>query len=436
MLDRIWAFISKLRESLRESLLYVGTPFDWIITVLDIALLTLLFYYLLKLVRDSRAWQVLKGLLWVLIGGLFARLLGLSAISYLLGSTISLFAIAFVVLFQPELRRALEKVGRSGLHMLPAEQPRAGEWTSARIESIVQACRDMAAKRVGALIVIERSTPLGDLEHQENAVVVDAELSTTILKQIFYVGSPLHDGAVLIRGGRVDAARIHIPLTDIYHLRKDLGTRHRAAIGASEIGDTIAVVVSEERGSISICIEGRLYILDNEDALRAQLHRLLLPDKEESRSNPLHRLLHTPLNNQGIRSRERVVLSLLALALAISFWFYVQFTINPVGQKSFQVMLLYSNEASLEEKGLTGQFPVETIRLTLNGRQDTLNALATRDIKAFVDLSLIESEGIHELPVVVQAVSSRYTEVSSLQPEKVVISIRPLNPQNEQKSGR
>jgi len=133
----------------------------------------------------------------------------------------------------------------------------------------------MAATRTGALIIIERQTKLGEFIEQENAVQLDAAVSATMLQQIFYKGSPLHDGAVVIRDGRISAARVHVPLSDNYHLRRDYGTRHRAAIGASEIGDTLAVVVSEERGSISLAIEGRLFVLDNADALRSMLHKML-----------------------------------------------------------------------------------------------------------------------------------------------------------------
>ena len=129
--------------------------------------------------------------------------------------------------------------------------------------------------RTGALIIIERSTRLGELYEQENAVRVDAIVSSALLRQIFYTGSPLHDGAVVIRDGRVAAARVHIALSDNYHLRRDFGLRHRAAVGASEMGDAIAVVVSEERGTISIAVDGVLHVLGNADSLRTHLHRLL-----------------------------------------------------------------------------------------------------------------------------------------------------------------
>ncbi len=153
-------------------------------------------------------------------------------------------AIAFVVIFQPELRRALETVGRSSFNMISsAITQEEGKESSGSvhnmIESIVRACESMSETFTGALIIIERSTKLGDFVEQENVVQLDAAVSSTFLQQIFYKGSPLHDGAILIRDGRVSAARVHVPLSDNYHLRRDYGTRHRAAIGASEIGDTL-----------------------------------------------------------------------------------------------------------------------------------------------------------------------------------------------------
>ena len=344
---RIGKFFSAIWQSLLEALLFLGSPKDIAFAFVDVIVLSFIFYFILKLLRDSRAWQLLKGILLIMALGLISDLVGLTALGFLLSRTISIFAIAFVVIFQPELRRALETVGRSGFKMISSEDAYETSHTHQIIESIVRACSEMAEKRTGALIVIERSTPLGDLEEQENAIVVDAAITTTMLKQIFYVGSPLHDGAVLIRGGRVAAARVHIPLSDNYHLRRDLGTRHRAAIGASEIGDTVAIVVSEERGTISICLEGRLYMLDNEDALRTQLHRLLLPQEEGNKK----RLPMIHLRKTGVQivqtHKQRVTLMTLSLLLALGFWFYVQTTVNPVRSQNYQVQLTYLNQEEL-----------------------------------------------------------------------------------------
>lgn len=424
---RIGKFFSAIWQSLLEALLFLGSPKDIAFAFVDVIVLSFIFYFILKLLRDSRAWQLLKGILLIMALGLISDLVGLTALGFLLSRTISIFAIAFVVIFQPELRRALETVGRSGFKMISSEDAYETSHTHQIIESIVRACSEMAEKRTGALIVIERSTPLGDLEEQENAIVVDAAITTTMLKQIFYVGSPLHDGAVLIRGGRVAAARVHIPLSDNYHLRRDLGTRHRAAIGASEIGDTVAIVVSEERGTISICLEGRLYMLDNEDALRTQLHRLLLPQEEGNKK----RLPMIHLRKTGVQiiqtHKQRVTLMTLSLLLALGFWFYVQTTVNPVRSQNYQVQLTYLNQEELEKRNLTAQYRIETIRVTLRGREQTLSHLNNLDISAYIDLAKVEKEGLQRLPVEIRTSSQRYTKADSVSPAQVLISVRPEN---------
>ncbi len=426
MWERVVIFFKSIWQTISETFLYIGTASDLVFAVVDIFVLTLIFYYLLKLVRDSRAWQLLKGLLFILFFGFISNFIGLTAIGFLLSRTISLFAIAFVVLFQPELRRALETVGRAGFKVMSdGGSVTSGAFDHKIIEAIVQACGEMAGKRTGALIVIERSTPLGDLIEQENAVAVDSTISTTVLKQIFYVGSPLHDGAILIRNGRIAAARVHIPLTDAYHLRKDLGTRHRAAIGASEIGDTIAIAVSEERGVISIAIGGRLYTLDNEDALRTQLHRLLLPQKESKKRSPFSRIKKSPARNlHGPTKRTKAFLAMASVTIAVIFWFYVQMTINPVIAEIYQVPLLYTEQESLELKGLAAQYRIETIRVDLKGRQETLANLTSRDVIAYVDLSEIKEEGKHELPIHIETRGNRYTQVHNLTPATVTIVVR------------
>lgn len=280
ILTDLGKFISNLLNDLTSGLLFFGGPVEVIVAIVDILATSLVVYYVLKILRDTRAWQLLKGLAMIIGFALVCSLAGLTTVGFLLNNTISVFAIAFVVIFQPELRRALETVGRSSFNMLSSalvsdDSEQAIRSVHHMIEAIVRACEKMADTRTGALIIIERQTKLGEFIEQENAVQLDAAVSATMLLQIFYKGSPLHDGAVVIRGNRISAARVHVPLSDNYHLRRDYGTRHRAAIGASEIGDTLAIVVSEERGSISLAIEGRLFVLDNADALRSLLHKML-----------------------------------------------------------------------------------------------------------------------------------------------------------------
>lgn len=432
--NRIFEFFRQAFESVKEGLLFIGGPYDIVIALLDVALLSFIFYFILKIVRDSRAWQLLKGLILVALIALIANLSGLSTVGFVLNNTISVFAIAVVVIFQPELRRALETVGRSGLTLFNIS---TGEWNTPgreqqMIESIVTACDEMAQKRTGALIIIERTTPLGDLAEQENAIAVDAAISATMLKQIFYVGSPLHDGAVVIRNGKIAVARVHIPLSDNYHLRKDLGTRHRAAIGASEIGDSIAVVVSEERGTISLAVEGRLYVLDNSDALRSNLHRLLLPDNRED-ENHKH-FLPLPFKTEPLRRKLKQPKKGLVLAsvfLSLAMWFYVQSKLNPIQINHYQVPLVYLNGETTEAKGLRVQLPLENVQISLKARKNFFDSLSQRDVRAYVDLSKIDRADIQSLPIQVETGSNAYYRVENLLPQEITISVRPAQTPTE-----
>ena len=186
LITRMREFFQRLFENLKDGFLFLGGPLDILVAVLDIVLTSFIIYYLLKLLRDSRAWQLLKGILLIIVLAFTSSMIGLSSLGFLLNRTISILAIAIVVIFQPELRRALETVGRSSFNVLTQVTEGDSESiTSQLIESIVTACHNMSETRTGALIVIERSTPLGDLKSQENAVVLDAVLSATSLQQIF-----------------------------------------------------------------------------------------------------------------------------------------------------------------------------------------------------------------------------------------------------------
>ncbi len=275
LFSKIGEFFNELRYSLSDGLLYLGGPIDMAVALFDIAITAFVVYFILLLLRDSRAWQLLRGIILIVVFAFVSSAIGLNTIGFMLNRTISILAIAIIVIFQPELRRTLEAVGRNRLTYGTWDSHVSHPGVHQMIENIVNACEWMSSTRTGALIIIERNTKLGELHEQENAVRVDATVSSALLRQIFYTGSPLHDGAVIIRDGRVAAARVHIPLSDNYHLRRDFGLRHRAAVGASEMGDAVAVVVSEEKGTISLAIDGVLHVLGNVDALRTQLHRLL-----------------------------------------------------------------------------------------------------------------------------------------------------------------
>nr|WP_122012368.1 diadenylate cyclase CdaA [Maliibacterium massiliense] len=225
---------------------------------IDMLIIAIIIYQLLMVTRQSRAIQVLKGFAILLLAAWLSEVLRLQTLNWLLNYVINAGAVLMVVVFQPELRRILEQLGRGKFFHAPTalvqnvdqmELQHAGE-------QLEMALRDMSASRTGALVVIERSTPLGDVI--ESGTLVDAHLSANLLENIFYPNTPLHDGAIVVRASRVVAAGCLLPLTQRTDIDSSLGTRHRAAIGMSEVSDALSFVVSEETGFISATREGRL----------------------------------------------------------------------------------------------------------------------------------------------------------------------------------
>lgn len=250
-------------------------PLDIIRLIIEISLISYVVYKGIQLVRETRALQLVKGLLFILIFSKFSEVLGLKTIAYLLKGTIQLFGFGLIVIFQPELRRALEKLGSSGFQdimLRKTDEDRVK--TISAIESVVKACTALSQDYIGALIIIERATKIGDIVN--TGTQMDAMLSSELLLNIFTPKTPLHDGAVIIRNNTIKAAACYLPLTQNAGLSRELGTRHRAALGITEVSDAIAVVVSEESGKISYAHSGGLTRNLTPDMLRKALTKFLL----------------------------------------------------------------------------------------------------------------------------------------------------------------
>lgn len=248
--------------------------------VLDIAVIAYLVYRLLMLVRKTNSSRLIKGVL-VVIAVMWLSTGRFQALNYLLRHIIEWGAIALIVLFQPEIRRVLEQVGSSQLPFLqwfskPQVDRQAIEQA---ISQTVSACGDMSKSRTGALIVFERHNQLDEI--LRSGTKLDAEVSSELLKNIFFVKAPMHDGAVLIRDGRVLGAGCMLPLSRNVNLSRDLGMRHRAGIGMSENADSVVVLVSEETGSISVAVGGMLKRHLMTETLEQLLRNELLPQSEE-----------------------------------------------------------------------------------------------------------------------------------------------------------
>ncbi len=223
--------------------------------IIDILIIAFVFYKVLGFIKETRAEQLVKGFLIILIVSKLSEWAKLYAVNYILQSTFTIGLIALVILFQPELRKALEHLGRSQIFLMSNRKNTIDDLNKS-INEIVDAAGVMSRKKIGALIVIERATGINDII--ETGTVIDAQISADLLMNIFYPKSPLHDGAVVIKNNRLMAAGCLLPLSANKYISKELGTRHRAAMGMTESSDAMIVIVSEETGHISMAVEGKL----------------------------------------------------------------------------------------------------------------------------------------------------------------------------------
>ena len=251
------------------------------IDILDILIVAYIIYRVMKLLKDTSAERLIKGII-ILVGiMLLASMLHLTMISWLLQQALNVGLFAIVVVFQPELRRLLEQIGKGNFSRLivPADAP---DEVESMITATVSACADMSRTKTGALIVFERRERLGEII--STGTMVDAAPSAELIKNIFFKNSPLHDGAMIVRAGRVCAAGCVLPLSGNQSLSRDLGTRHRAAVGMSESADSVLVVVSEETGAISVAIGGMLKRHLSPEILQKMLESELLDSEKQEKS--------------------------------------------------------------------------------------------------------------------------------------------------------
>lgn len=230
-----------------------------IFDVLDILLLTFSIYSLIKLMRETRAMQLLKGIFLLLLLFIVVKSFDLKVMGYLIDNFAQVGIIALIIVFQPELRRILEKVGRAKVSTLAGSSEKMASDRDKAIVGIAEACSRLHDSKTGALIVIERNTRLGDIIEKETTSIINAECEPELFCNLFYNKAPLHDGAVIIRNFRIYAAGCFLPNTQKdQYLSTDLGSRHRAAVGMSENSDALVIVVSEETGNISVALDGQL----------------------------------------------------------------------------------------------------------------------------------------------------------------------------------
>lgn len=240
-------------------------------SILDIAVVSYIFYKFYMLMHETRAEQLLKGILLIVILIPISSLLHLSTLNWILNKTITIGVLSFIIIFQPEIRKALEHIGRSTFtdkHLFEDEM-----MIEEVITELANAVENLSKTRTGALILMEQTTGLGDIT--STGTKIDAAVSSALLENIFVVNTPLHDGATVIRNDRIAAAGCFLPLTSNGSINKQLGTRHRAGIGISEVSDAIVIIVSEETGVISLAINGNLTRYYTKERLKDILIRII-----------------------------------------------------------------------------------------------------------------------------------------------------------------
>ncbi len=252
--------------------------------IVEIIIIAFLIYEILLWIKNTRAWTLLKGIVFILAFAIFTYILRLDTIMWILQKTALVATTALVIIFQPELRKALEQLGSKNLVsvFLSFDDNKGDQgFTEKTVSELVRASFEMAKVKTGALMVIERGTPLKDI--QRTGIDVDGLVTSQLLINIFEHNTPLHDGAVVIRGNRVAAATCYLPLSDNDSINKALGTRHRAAVGISEVTDSLTIVVSEETGRVSVAEHGELQKVKDVETLGRILRESFVQEESGNR---------------------------------------------------------------------------------------------------------------------------------------------------------
>ena len=258
--------------------------------IVEIIIISFLLYHILVWIKNTKAWSLLKGILVITVFILIAAYFEMNTIIWIVSKMFGVAVTAVIVILQPELRKAVEELGRKNIisALIPFEIGKnsgEGRLSDKTINEITKACVEMGKVKTGALIVMEQNQSLA--EYERTGIDVDGIITSQLLINIFEHNTPLHDGAVIVRGNRITSATCYLPLSDNMRLSKDLGTRHRAGVGISEVTDSLTVIVSEETGKISVAYEGDLMRDLNGDALKEKLRTIQNKPEEESRKKIL-----------------------------------------------------------------------------------------------------------------------------------------------------
>lgn len=294
-------------ESLKDFFSNIATkmriPAIGVIDVLEIIIIAFIIYNVMKWVRSTQAWMPMKGLMILLLFWVVASIFKMNVILWILNNTIGVGITAIIIVFQPEIRRALEQLGQqsfaSSLRLFGEDKEE--RFSDKTVEALVKSVDDLAKEKVGALIVIEREVSLK--EYEETGIAIDATVSKQLLLNIFVKNTPLHDGAIVLRGDRVAAATCYLPVSKNMGISKALGTRHRAALGVSEVTDSLTIIVSEETGHVSLALNGGLIRDIKPDYLRMKLAEI---QKETMKPVAEKKSFKKNLQDKGLFGKDKL----------------------------------------------------------------------------------------------------------------------------------
>lgn len=288
-------------SKIKDYAYYLSLPKVTLIDLLEIFIIAFVIYHTILWVKNTRAWTLVKGILVLFLCYLFAYILDMSVILWIFNKTLAIGITALLIVFQPELRRALEEIGKKNIvkSIIPFDdqKDKNKRFSDKSINEIVKATVELAKAKTGALIIMEKDINLS--EYERTGINLDSAISSQLLINIFEHNTPLHDGAVIIRGDRIVAATCYLPLSDNLGLSKELGTRHRAGVGISEVSDSLTIIVSEETGKISVAIGGKLLRNIDGDLLKKKLIGMQGNVDDDNKKKRFNFTLHLKKDNEN-----------------------------------------------------------------------------------------------------------------------------------------
>lgn len=390
--------------------------------ILQILIIFLVLYYIVKTIKDTRAWILAKGIAIVFIIYALTGFLKLNGVKYILEQSMQLLGIAVIIMFQPELQKLFETIGKQDFktwyNKIRAARENVeleGFITTKAINEIATACDAMSKVKTGVLIVIEGDTPLTSII--DSGIDINADITSELLINIFEKNTPLHDGAVVIKDNKVRAATCYLPLTKNSEVDKSLGTRHRAGIGISEVTDAMVVIVSEETGEISTCRNGKISHGITSEKLRKLLH--VFQENSASEKQELEETRRLKVNPNKLITKLTVAFISILLWVSLA---NANDSVVSVTVKDVPVQL--KNESAIELIGQTYEIKSgDTVDVTITGRKSVVNNIKESDIKAFADLRKLSQ--VNSVPIEVST-SKKDIEVSTKNSDVMILELEDI----------